>query len=118
MLHFPPLSTNAITQYPFRQSIEFQTFRHRFLDNNEQCFLQRRSARRQWLIDLSLLSEEEIDRIRLFAKSIRGRGVKFLFTDPETGLQYISTFAHDTLRMEQWAKCDGRTKLLVISSHE
>lgn len=116
MLEFPRLSTNAIAQYPFRQAVQFQTFRHRFLDRSEQCFRQRRVASREWDIDLSLLTQEEADRIREFVRAVAGRGTEFLFTDPRTGLQYVSMLAEDTVPLSQVSISDGRSRMKIISS--
>lgn len=116
MLEFPRLSTNAIAQYPFRHAVQFQTFRLRFLDRSEQRFRQRRIATREWDIDLSLLTQEEVDRVREFVKDIAGRGVEFLFTDPRTGLQYAAMLAEDTVPFSQVSMSDGRLRMKIITS--
>jgi hypothetical protein len=116
MLEFPRLSTNAIAQYPFRHAVEFDTFRHRFLDRSEQRFRQRRVAARHWQVDLALLTQEETGRLRDFFSAMNGQLNEFLFTDPWTGQQYVSTLSADDLDLVEADISDRRTKLTVSSS--
>jgi hypothetical protein len=116
MLEFPRLSTNAVAQYPFRQTVEFDTFRHRFLDRSEQRFRQRGVAARHWQVDLALLTQEEAGRLRDFFSAMGGQFTEFLFTDPWSGQQYVSTFSLDNLDLVEADISDRRTTLMISSS--
>jgi hypothetical protein len=85
MANFPQLSSGAITQYPTPLASSLGVMVVRFLDGSDQrCLLQGRTLR-QWLIDLSLLNENEVQQVEGFFASQQGNLSTFSFPDPFTG---------------------------------
>ena len=57
---FPTLKTGAVTQYPAKRTLQFNTDALRFLDGTEQRFRDNSSVLHQWTIQLDLLDESEL----------------------------------------------------------
>lgn len=116
MPSFPSLHTNAVTQYPFRQQVTYPVFRHRFLDQKQQCFRVSAAPRRRWQIELSLLDEGEMRELMSFLDTVRGRDLSFSFTDPFDGAVHANCILEeDEGSFQEVALRNGRTRLSVIS---
>lgn len=85
MSTFPQLSSGAVTQYPTPLASGQGVMVVRFLDGSDQRCLLQGQALRQWLINLSLLNESEIQQIESFFDSQQGSYSAFSFPDPFTG---------------------------------
>jgi len=112
---FPKLKTGAVAQYPAVQEGRFLSSVHRFADNREQRYRQRRQARRRWRIDLSQLNESEASRLAAFFEEQRGRIGQFDFEDPWSG-EIISNcrFDQDELLLQTADELDGRMGLVIV----
>ena len=118
MAAFPILQSGAVAQYPLRHSIIYPVFRHRFLDQRQQCFSVARSPRRQWQVQLSLLSERELGEIVSFLEAVRGRQISFSFTDPHDGTVHTNCVLDgDEWGIEEIDLVNGRTTL-IVTTHE
>jgi hypothetical protein len=85
MANFPQLSSGAVTQYPTPLAAGQGVMVVRFLDGSDQrCLLQGR-ALRQWLINLNLLNESEMQQVEAFFATQQGNYSAFSFPDPFTG---------------------------------
>ncbi|HEX4772716.1 MAG TPA: hypothetical protein VH351_17920 [Bryobacteraceae bacterium] len=85
MNSFPPLSTQAVMQYPAPMITGQGVQVIRFLDGSDQrCLTQGRSFR-TWRIQLDLLNEQEIAQIESFFSQQAGDYSTFVFPDPFTG---------------------------------
>lgn len=88
MTDFPLLKTGAVTQYPSRRQFAFATRVLRFLNGSEQRFRLHGQLLRQWSIDLDLLTEDELSRLRAFFLAQQGRAQSFAFVDPWDNAEY------------------------------
>lgn len=88
MSDFPLLKTGAVTQYPSRRQFAFATRVLRFVNGGEQRFRLRGRLLRQWFINLNLLTEEELTRLRDFFIARQGRAQSFTFVDPWDNAEY------------------------------
>lgn len=85
MANFPQLSSGAVTQYPAPLAAGQGVLVVRFLDGSDQrCLLQGRTLR-QWLINLTLLNETEVQQVETFFSAQEGNLTTFSFPDPFTG---------------------------------
>jgi hypothetical protein len=85
---FPKLSTGALHQYPAATRIRFSTRVLKHVDGSEQRFPQFASGKREWVLELERLSDEEIGTLREFWADVQDTGGEFAFTDPVDGSVY------------------------------
>ena len=85
MAIFPQLSSGAVTQYPAPLAAGQGVLVIRFLDGSDQRCLLQGKALRQWLMNLSLLNEDEIQQVESFFALQQGNYSSFSFPDPFTG---------------------------------
>jgi len=100
MSDFPMLKTGAIVQYPAKTTIVFRTQIVRFADGSEQRFKDYGSPLRRWSIQLDLLDESEINRLREFFRLLDGAARSFSFTDPGDGSEYPNCSFVDEVMIE------------------
>ena len=111
---FPTLKTGAVMQYPGKRTLFFNTDTIRFLDGTEQRFRDNPSVLHQWIIQLDLLDESELDTLDQFFLSNQGRFGSFSFTDPWTATVYANcSFGSDTLSLQFQGPQDGMTQVVV-----
>jgi hypothetical protein len=111
---FPALKTGAVAQYPADRTPQFSTQAYRFMDGSEQRFPGFRGVLQQWTIQLNLLDEGELERLRAFFLSEEGRAGSFSFTDPWTGTAYANcSFGSDTLSLQFQGPQNGATQVIV-----
>ena len=82
MSTFPKLKSGAFAQYPTRQSRIAPTWIGSFLDGTEQRFRLFGEVKRTWILDLELLSEEEICRVQEIWREVAGPIGTFSFECP------------------------------------
>jgi hypothetical protein len=111
---FPVLKTGAVMQYPAKRTLQFNTDTIRFLDGTEQRFRDNPSVLHQWIIQLDLLDESELDTLDQFFLTNQGRFGSFSFTDPWDGTVYPNcSLAGDTFGFQLRAEMRGKTSLTV-----
>jgi hypothetical protein len=111
---FPVLKTGAVMQYPAKRTLQFNTDTIRFLDGTVQRFRDNPSVLHQWIIQLDLLDESELDTLDQFFLTNQGRFGSFSFTDPWDGTVYPNcSLAGDTFGFQLRAEMRGKTSLTV-----
>lgn len=111
---FPKLRTNAVSQYPFERTHRYATEVMRFVDGSEQRFRQRGRAGQEWAVDLQLLDEGELHRLREFWMEMAGKAGVFTFQDPWDGVEYADCqFASDAAVFQLGAELRGTTQLRI-----
>ena len=111
---FPRLKTGVIAQYPSARELRLSSESLRFLDNSEQRFRDSATARRRWVIELSLLNATEAAALREFFVAMRGSAGRFDFEDPWTGLLVNDCrFGEDALTVSAQAEQDARAVVTV-----
>jgi hypothetical protein len=88
MADFPQLKTGAVAQYPAARETAYSTWVGRFVDGREQRFRQYPAPLKRWLLTLELLTEEEVERFRVFFREMQGESGEFRFRDPWDGVWY------------------------------
>lgn len=111
---FPTLKTGAVMQYPAQRGVRFSTAALQFVDGSEQRFRSYQAALHQWVIQLSLLDQVELQELQAFFRSLEGRAENFTFTDPWDGTTYAScSLANDGMTAVLTAEWNGNTSLTV-----
>jgi hypothetical protein len=111
---FPTLKTGAVTQYPTKRALQFNTDAIRFLDGTEQRFRDNPSVLHEWTIQLDLLDETELAAFDQFFLSNQGRFGDFSFTDPWDGTVYAScSLATDDFSFELRGEMRGKSAFTV-----
>ena len=114
MPEFPRLITGVNGQYPLRRILRRRVRTLTFLDGGEQRYAVTRTGRR-WVVELTLLTEDEAARMDEFAGQYFDTLEPFPFTDPVDG----RTFPRCVLEGgEQWLRAEGERRQatrLVIS---
>jgi hypothetical protein len=119
MASFPTLKTGAIAQYPAGREIRFSTHVIRFLSGQEQRYRQQACARRQWLIELHRLDEEELEALEAFFQSVQGQAGSFEFTDPfDQTVHSNCTMGHAWLEIGWTGPNEGHAALVVTANGE
>ena len=114
---FPTLKTGAVMQYPGKRTLFFNTDTIRFLDGTEQRFRDNPSVLHQWIIQLDLLDESELDTLDQFFLSNQGRFGSFSFTDPWDGtVNPNCSLAADTFGFQLRAEMRGKATLTVCEN--
>ncbi|MFN3324146.1 MAG: DUF2460 domain-containing protein [Bryobacteraceae bacterium] len=117
-MNFPTLKSGAIMQYPAERAVAFATRTLRFLDGNEQRYLLA-PARRQWLVRLDLLDEDEANAIEEFFLAMQGRGGSFAFTDPWDGTEYPNcSLADDDIEVRTTGLDRGRLAIMIRENRD
>jgi hypothetical protein len=112
---FPTLKTGAVTQYPGKRTLLFNTDTIRFLDGTEQRFRDSPSVLHQWTIQLDLLDEDELVTLDQFFLSNQGRFGSFSFTDPWDGTVYPNcSLAADAFSFQLRAEMRGKITTLTV----
>ncbi|MEN6534422.1 MAG: DUF2460 domain-containing protein [Bryobacteraceae bacterium] len=114
MADFPVLKTGAVAQYPASRAIEYSTRVLWFVDGSEQRYRQHAAATRRWVIELSLLDEEEMASIEAFFQSEQGQFGNFAFTDPFSGTTYSNcNLENDRIELAYEDVLRGCSKLVI-----
>jgi len=87
MPEFPRLNSGVTAQYPLRRMIRRSVRTLTFLDGGEQRYTVTRQARR-WVVDLTLLTDDEAARLDEFARQYFDTLEPFRFVDPVDGREY------------------------------
>lgn len=114
MTTFPTLKTGAVTQYPAQRGVQFSTVALQFVDGAEQRFRGYAAPLHQWVIQLSLLDQRELQELQEFFRSLDGRVNNFAFTDPWDGTNYPSCgLGSDSMTAILSGEWNGNTALTV-----
>jgi len=114
---FPVLKTGAVTQYPGQRSVRYSTVTLEFVDGAEQRFRGYQAALHQWIIQLSLLDQGELQELQEFFRAMEGRAENFAFTDPWDGTSYPSCcLGADSIATVLAAEWDSRTSVTVMEN--
>lgn len=114
MSAFPTLKTGAVTQYPSQRAVQFSTVALQFVDGSEQRFRGYHAPIHQWVIQLSLLDQAELQELQEFFRSLDGRAQNFSFTDPWDGSTYAScSLANDGMPVSLAGEWNGNTTLTI-----
>lgn len=98
---FPLLSSGAVTQYPLPQNCGQGANVIRFLDGSDQRHLLQGRTFRQWQIQLTLLTDLELQQLEAFFEQQQGNYQSFVFPDPISGTNVPSCrFGGSTLQSE------------------
>src|SRR3989304_5260454 len=102
---FPVLRTGAAAQYPLQREVRHSAEVVRFLDGSEQAYQNQAGPRYRWILDLSLLDDGEIAKLKAFFEQQKGRWGAFSFTDPWSGVTYTTcSFETDVFPQVQTAE--------------
>ena len=98
---FPPISSGAVTQYPATVQYSQSAQVIEYLDGSQQRYLLQPRMFRAWRINLTQLSEDEIQNVETFFAAQLGTYSTFTFPDPFTGknvqnCRYVSSFLTTT----------------------
>ncbi len=114
MAQFPRLRSDAIAQYPATTYFSCATEVLYFVDGREQRFRRSPLALRRWTIDLCLLDEDELQKLRIFFIEHSGQHGTFSFWDPWTEAEYASCrFESDALELSFEALLRGSTTVNI-----
>ena len=117
MSTFPTLKTGAVMQYPAQRGVGFSTTALEFVDGSEQRFCNYQAPLRQWVIQLSLLDQSELQEFQAFFVQIAGPAGDFVFTDPWDGTNYPScSLSSDSLAAVLAGEWNGETSLTVLEN--
>ena len=114
MPEFPKLNTGVTAQYPFQRIVRRRVRTLHFLDGSEQRYPMTRQGRR-WVVDLTLLAEDEAARLDEFARQYFDTLEAFPFVDPANGRVFAKCVLEGN---EQWMRAEGEGRhvtRLVIS---
>ncbi len=104
-------------QYPAQRDIAFSTAALRFVDGSEQRFRSYAAPLHQWIIQLSLLDQAELQEFQEFFRAMVGRAENFAFTDPLDGTSYPScSLGSDTITAVLAGEWNGVTSLTVLEN--
>ncbi len=113
MSAFPRLKTGAVTQYPVSRVLSRPTEVLRFVDGTDQRYRARAGTGRRWVVNLELLDDTEIARLREFFEGAQGRYGTFSFEDPWTGNVHTDcSLENDGFEIEQVE--EGRAGLTLV----
>jgi hypothetical protein len=114
MSEFPLLKTGAVLQYPAQKDLRFSTTVVRFADGSEQRFRQYETPLHRWIVQLDLLDESELNRVREFFRAQSGASGTFEFTDPWDSTNYSHCSLEDDQLMDTLlSEFDGKTSLTI-----
>ena len=119
MSTFPLLKTGAVTQYPASVIQQYGTDVVVFLDGTEQRNRRLPGQLRRWVIDLSLLDDNEVRRMEEFFLSRSGSYGSFTFTDPWNETVYTNcSFAEDTLTVNFESQDRAKLRLTILENRQ
>jgi hypothetical protein len=114
MSDFPTLKTGAVLQYPAQKATRFSTQVLRFIDGSEQRFRNYQTPLRQWVIQLDLLDQTELQALRDFFWDQAGAAQSFSFSDPWDGTTYQNcNLENDEMLDELLDEVKGKTTLTI-----
>jgi hypothetical protein len=113
MTAFPTLKTGAICQYPLGRNAQFRTEVISFGDGTEQRYRDFKSALREWVIGLELLTDGEMAALERFYWANGGAAASFEFTDPFDGVTYAACEFDDSVRLAFDDPGRGSTRVVV-----
>ena len=114
MSEFPRLQTGAVAQYPARRVTRYQTQVMRFVDGSEQRFREFGGPLRRWVIELTTLSDEEMEAMEAFFIAEQGGHGTFTFVDPWDDAEYTGCSLDNPDAFFNFTGLhDGRTRLVV-----
>lgn len=101
-------------QYPAERKTRFSTFVTRFLDGSEQRCPERKQPLYVWVIQLNLLSDDEMFRLQEFFMDQEGSAGMFRFVDPWDGTDYDDCICAEPSFRWEWLEEDrSRGRLLI-----
>lgn len=119
MSTFPTLKTGAVTQYPAQRMVTFSTVALQFVDGSEQRFRSYSAPLHQWVVQLNLLDQSELQNFQEFFRTMAGSAEDFSFTDPWDGTSYPScSLASDTMSVVLNGEWSGQTSLTIVENGE
>ena len=114
MSQFPTLSTGAVLQYPAEKQLQYMTGITPFLDGSEQRFRDFSDSITYWIVNLQLLTEQELRQVQDFFDNQQGRFGAFTFVDPWTQSTYSNcSFASDSLDADYADESRGHFTLVI-----
>ena len=117
MPSFPILKTGAVMQYPAGYSINYANRVLYFLDGTDQRYREYGLPLRRWVIQLSLLGDDELSLLEQFFSSQEGRNGSFSFTDPWTRVEYSDcSIEESSLELRYVANNRGEASLTVAEN--
>ncbi len=88
-------------QYPAQKQLQYLTGVTRFLDGSEQRFRDFSDSFRYWVVNLQLLTEQELRQVQAFFDNQQGKFGVFTFVDPWDQTTYTNcSFAADLLEAD------------------
>jgi len=117
MSTFPILKTGAVMQYPAQRGVGFSTTALQFVDGSEQRFRNYQLPLHRWVIQLSLLDQNELHQLQEFFRDTVGSAGNFAFTDPRDGTNYPScSLGSDSMTAVLVGEWNGETSLTVLEN--
>jgi uncharacterized protein DUF2460 len=114
MSQFPTLATGAVLQYPAEKQLRYTTGVTRFLDGSEQRFRDFSDSIKYWVVNLQLLTEQELRQVQDFFDNQQGKFGIFTFIDPWDQTTYSNcSFATDSLDADYVDESRGRYTLVI-----
>jgi hypothetical protein len=104
-------------QYPAQRGVQFSTTALNFVDGSEQRYRSYQAPLHQWVIQLSLLDQSELQDFQEFFRAMAGRAENFTFTDPWDGTSYPScSLGSDGMNAVLAGEWNGETLLTVLEN--
>jgi phage-related protein len=117
MSTFPTLKTGAVMQYPAQRSVQFSTTAVQFVDGTEQRFRSYQLPLHRWVIQLSVLDQNELHQFQEFFRGMAGSAETFSFTDPWDETNYPScSLASDSMAAVLAGEWSGQTSMTVLEN--
>jgi Conserved hypothetical protein 2217 (DUF2460) len=117
MLTFPSLKSGAVMQYPARKTTAFKNQVLSFLDGGEQRYRLTSGPLHQWVVQLDLLEDAELNALEIFLRDTEGAFAEFSFNDPKDGKTYPNCYLKsDSLESVRAGGLRGNTTLLVCEN--
>lgn len=115
---FPLLSSGAVMQYPAAQTAGQAVQIIRFIDGSDQRYIMQGRTFRQWQIQLSLLTDSELQKLEAFFEGQQGDYSAFVFPDPISGTNVPNCrFGNSALLTEYDGVNTGSTSFWVIETN-
>lgn len=116
-MNFPVLQSGAICQYPAKRVLQHSTDVVEFINGGEQRFRHQHAGRRRWLIDLTLLSENEANELEKFFHQHDGQVQSFVFRDPWDMVEYTDcVLSGESLEILVSGQGRANTRLVIEQS--
>ncbi len=111
---FPLLADGAKTQFPYTESVRFETLSVTVPSGERYAYSQMANGTRFWTIGGPSVSDADIATLRAFFEARRGSWEAFDFVDPRTGLTVTNCrFDQDLFEYQALGPNENRVELRI-----